>query len=170
MIVGLGVTGLGCGERAPGPTGIEPAAAANGVLVSDVESRLRAELIQADREFERDVRNRRLEGWLEAFADDAAVLPADGPITTGEEAIRDLFAPLFADPTFDMTWTPAGSEVSSSGDLGYTFGVWKTSAGSPDNVEESEGKYVTIWRRGDDGRWRVALDMGNTQPQSRAAD
>lgn len=95
------------------------------------------------------------------------VLPADGPVAKGPTAIRELFAPLFADPGFEITWAPTGTEVASSGDFGYTFGDWRTSmptaGGEGGEVSQSEGKYVTVWQRDQDGRWRVIVDIGNSR-------
>jgi ketosteroid isomerase-like protein len=52
-----------------------------------------------------------------------------------------------------------------SGDLGYTYGVWKSSRPGEDGKPEvSYGKYVTIWRKQHNGVWRLALDIGNSSP------
>ena len=171
LMLGLAISGIGCGDRAERTEPLDDNGRVNGTLVSDSIGTLRAELIQADRDFARRVREGRLESWVDAFAEDGMVLPKDGPIAAGGEAIRELFAPLFSQPGFDITWSPAGSNVASSGDLGYTFGTWKTSIEEPSgSVQEAEGKNVTIWRREADGRWRVQLDMGNTQPTSSRVD
>jgi len=159
----------GCGDRSEPPVADDRGPTASGVLVSDAESLLRAELAQADREFARSVRDTGLEGWIAAFAENGRVLPADGPMVTGPSAIRDIFTPLFAQPGFEITWAPAGAEVATSGDLGYTYGHWKTSMPTVGaGVEEAEGKYVTIWSRDSQGRWRVLLDIGNTQPATQS--
>lgn len=158
----------GCGDRTELSVADDREPTAGGVLVSDAESLLKAELAQADREFARSVRDTGLEGWIAAFAENGRVLPADGPMVTGPIAIRDLFTPLFSKPGFEITWAPAGAEVAASGDLGYTYGHWKTSMPTVGaGVEEAEGKYVTIWGRDSEGRWRVLLDIGNTQPVTR---
>ena len=44
---------------------------------------------------------------------------------------------------------PEGGGVSRSGDLAYTYGR----AG-----KDGKANYLRIWRRGDDGHWRVVLD------------
>lgn len=142
----------------------------SGRLVSEAASLARAELIQADRAFSESVRAGRLESWVAAFDQEGMVLPAEGPIAIGPEAIRDLFLPLFAEPTFEITWAPSGAEAARSGDFGFTFGDWKTSTESPDgDLEQTEGKYLTVWRKGPDGKWRVLADIGNTSARSAAA-
>jgi ketosteroid isomerase-like protein len=51
----------------------------------------------------------------------------------------------------------SGCEVASSGDLGFTYGVFENSA-SP-NV--TKGHYVRIWRKQPDSKWLIVLEMMN---------
>lgn len=165
MALALLMMPVGCGDVARPPAGDDRTALPEGTLVADAESLLQAELQQTDREFARRVRETRLEGWVEAFAEEGMVLPAIGPVARGPNEIRELYAPLFADPDFEITWSPVGAEVASSGDFGYTFGDWQTSlpaGGAGGQAKNEGGKYVTIWRREEDGRWRVILDIGNS--------
>ena len=92
------------------------------------------------------------------------VLPENGPVATGHGAIRRLYAPLFEDPGFEISWAPSGAEVAASGDFGYTFGDWNSSVPASERTfETSRGKYVTVWRRDAKGSWRVVADIGNTR-------
>lgn len=169
--LGLLILGAACRGPLPGSGSDDPEPSPRGQLVSEAESLLQAELMQADREFAESVRTGRLDSWVAAFDDEGMVLPADGPIAAGREAIRDLFSPLFAEPSFDMTWVPAGSAVAASGDMGYTFGEWTTSTRTPGgDLEHGEGKYVTVWRKGADGRWRVVADIGNRRQEPAAGN
>ena len=59
-----------------------------------------------------------------------------------------------------FAWHPEFGLEAQSGDLGYTYGTYgPVTPGGPD-----QGAYVRIWRRGDDGRWRLALDITNPFP------
>ena len=53
----------------------------------------------------------------------------------------------------------------SSGDLGYTTGTntftFPDAQGRPTT---SNGRYVTVWRRVRDGRWRCVVDFWNEAP------
>ena len=64
-----------------------------------------------------------------------------------------------------LTWRPVGADISASGDLGYTYGTFefrsKDKNGKP-TVEH--GKYTSIWKKQNDGSWKVVLDMGNASP------
>lgn len=58
-------------------------------------------------------------------------------------------------PGFAVTWTAAKADVS--GDVGYTTGAYEMSmAGAKET-----GKYVTVWKRQDDGSWKVVEDIFN---------
>jgi ketosteroid isomerase-like protein len=60
-----------------------------------------------------------------------------------------------------FVWHPEVGVEAQSSDLGYTYGTYGGIApGAPE-----EGAYVRIWRRGPDGRWRLALDITNPFPR-----
>ena len=63
-----------------------------------------------------------------------------------------------------LTWAPDAAEVSASGDLGYTIGTYRRTAGG----KTGTGSYVTIWKKSSDGAWRVAVDIGT--PPSPVSD
>ena len=54
------------------------------------------------------------------------------------------------------------AEVSLSGDLGYTVGRFESVSVDSMGVEtRGQGLYVSIWRRQEDGSWKVEMDLGN---------
>ena len=111
-----------------------------------------AEVMEADRDLLRAVEASGLEARVAAFAEDGAMIPASGPVLAGHEAIRETMSPSFATRKFTLTWQPSGGAVAASGDLAYTFGTYEQ------RVESrlvTRGRYVTVWRREEDGRWRV---------------
>jgi ketosteroid isomerase-like protein len=121
------------------------------------------ELLQADRAFAEAVAERGLEAWVAAFAPDGLMLPAAGEVVNGTVAIREAMAPAFANPEFRLIWSPLGGGLAESDDLGYTYGTYESLDGSP---EPTRGKYVTIWKRDEGGKWRVVLDLGNREPKA----
>ena len=125
---------------------------------------LRKALTEADRVFARETQIRGLEGWVDAFADSALSLRPNRPLVRGKQMIRELMTRAFADTTFAFTWEPAMAEVSGSGDLGYTVGLYQRSQmGAGGRTVVSTGKYVSIWRR-ERGAWKVILDTGVPDP------
>jgi ketosteroid isomerase-like protein len=63
-----------------------------------------------------------------------------------------------------LTWRPAYAHVSQSGDLGYTTGPYEFSAKTSQDAPADYGNYVTIWRRQKSGAWKVAIDLGTSNP------
>ena len=103
-------------------------------------------------------------GMGEAFArymdaiDGTSIGP--GSVTRGEAAIRASFKDWPAD--LKMTWSPDMGHGSKSNDLAVTSGRWKqTLAGAP----LAEGRYVTVWRRNDNGEWKGVIDIGANDPK-----
>jgi len=120
-----------------------------------------SELIEADRLFYEDTRERGADGWAAWFEDQGRMYREVG-YAAGREAIREAMIPTFADSSVELRWAADTAVVAASGELGYTFGRWqlvlKTAAG--DSVA-GRGNYVTIWQRQSDGTWKVAADIGN---------
>ncbi|HEY0780145.1 MAG TPA: hypothetical protein VGD56_19420, partial [Gemmatirosa sp.] len=67
-----------------------------------------------------------------------------------------------------LVWAPSFTDVASTGDLGVTVGTAtvRAAAAAPgaSAADVSYSKYLTVWRRGRDGTWRVAADGGNPTP------
>jgi ketosteroid isomerase-like protein len=81
-----------------------------------------------------------------------------GQFIFGPEAIGEAFA---SEPGDVVSWVPRFAGIAESSDLGFTigdatfnlvqFGTFFT-------------KYLTVWQRQDDGRWRFVADFGNSRP------
>jgi ketosteroid isomerase-like protein len=90
------------------------------------------------------------------YLDSGGVLlrPDHYPII-GKEAVQYL--QKVNDSSFTLTWEPAAAEMSGSGDLGYTYGIYTFR-----NKDTAfQGTYVSIWKKQPDGNWKFVLDTGN---------
>ncbi|HUN63357.1 MAG TPA: DUF4440 domain-containing protein [Candidatus Sulfotelmatobacter sp.] len=99
-----------------------------------------------------------------AFCDEqASLLWPNAPRATGRTAIAKATASAFAIPDFKLEWHPEQVAVAHSGELGYTTGsytwTFKNASGKP---ASDNGKYLTVWKKQQDGSWKVLLDMFNT--------
>lgn len=122
-------------------------------------------LLERDAEFDRVTAEKGLEGFLSFLADDAAFFPADGHISEGADGARAIWSGLLTKPGVSIRWKPVKAELARSGELGYTYGTYILRQTVPGGqVTESFGKYVTIWRKGPDGAWKVAADIGTPSP------
>jgi ketosteroid isomerase-like protein len=121
-------------------------------------------LMQADRDFAVATWERGVDGWLEYFAPDGAMIVAGVGEVKGHAAIRELMAPFLADSNPRLLWEPIRAEVGSGGDLGYTIGSSRRVARDSASTLLGTGIYLTIWRRQPDRTWKVERDIGTYTP------
>ena len=121
-------------------------------------------LIHLEAEFMKAAAEKGSKGYLSYYADDAVELPNGAPAIEGKVNIAPGMN-FLDDPNNRLTWTPTGGDVSSSGDLGYTYGTFEFRSNDKDGKPRVEhGKYTSIWKVEKDGSWKVVLDMGNASP------
>ena len=96
------------------------------------------------------------EAFLKYLADDGVLLRQNMMPVEGMENIKNLFD-KFNDSDLQLTWEPINAVVSESGDLGYTYGIYRAIVGDI----EKKGTYVSIWQIGDEGEYELIFDTGN---------
>lgn len=102
-------------------------------------------------------------GFLTFFADDAITLrPTPGPY---KELLRKRPEPPQPLPTH-LLWTPTEGDVARAGDLGWLTGPSAIRENTPGGRVVYLGQYFSIWKKQEDGTWRVLLDVGIQTPQS----
>ena len=96
---------------------------------------------------------------LSHYASDEFVKFTDGnfPIT-GKKSFDEQYNDKPGSKS--LTWVPVKADVAKSGDLGYTWGNWKFVA----KDTTLYGNYFTVWKKQNDGSWKMALDGGNSTP------
>ncbi|MCH7820263.1 MAG: DUF4440 domain-containing protein, partial [Candidatus Marinimicrobia bacterium] len=95
------------------------------------------------------------------LADNAMQLPEGSLPIYGRTAIYETMK----GDHYDILWTPIKAEVARSGELGWTWGKYVVVVRNSDGTEtEMYGKYLNIWRKQADGKWKVIVDMGNASP------
>lgn len=90
-------------------------------------------------------------------AEDGLLLRQGSMPLVGVGAIADTLAKT-DDSKFELSWKPLDGRVASSGDLGYTYGIFTMSLKEMDMTRK--GTYVSIWIK-EDGEWKFVLDTGN---------
>ena len=111
------------------------------------------DLVAAERAFAADASARGTRAaFLAALAEDGLVFEA-GP-TSGRRHWESR-----PEDGSKLEWAPEVAEVSAGGDLGYTSGPWQfTPPGAEAPV--AFGHYLSVWRKGADGRWSLLIDHG----------
>jgi ketosteroid isomerase-like protein len=111
------------------------------------------------------------QAWVEAFkardwdtiselyAEDAVLLPANAPMLVGRDAIKEDYAAL--PPMTDQIVEQL--EIDGQDDLAFVLGILSFSilieGQGPVRVK---GKYLEIWKKYPDGRWKIIRDIWNT--------
>jgi len=118
-------------------------------------------LMALDRKF---VQYRLENGTYKAFAKylagDAVTLPPGEAPKVGLAAIlRDANDK----PNTTVTWEPEAGDIS--GDLGYTWGPFSINTTNADGtVSKNHGKYASVWKRQENGQWKVVVDSFSMSP------
>jgi ketosteroid isomerase-like protein len=115
------------------------------------------ELLQLDQKFSKDVETR---GGI-AFHDWMAL---DGvTLNNGKAAVLGFSAVTaqanWSPKEYQLSWTTEGAQMSSANDMGFTWGRYvghsKDKKGEP---IETSGRYITVWKKIENGKWKVAMD------------
>lgn len=97
------------------------------------------------------------------YADDAILMPTAEPLVRGKAAIAEEWKHILAIPAFENESRLGGVEVSSAGDLAYTYGSYRSRLmGEDGKLTMEPGKWLTIWKKRPDGSWRIAVETYNT--------
>ena len=104
--------------------------------------------------FAKTMEDRDLDAFLSFVSPEAVFFNGNVPIR-GHEAITQAWAPLFVDETAPFSWQPDVIEVLESGRLALSSGPILGASG------EILGRFNSIWRKDNDGQWRVIFDKGS---------
>lgn len=156
-------------SRAPAPPSVKslpgslPGAPGSTGTAAPRDARPAFEMTEADRLFGRFSADSggpagAFSRWI---AEDGMMLGARAVPVRGPEQVREAFATFPA--TGHFAWAPieALTQSSNDGSLGFTIGEARIAA-TPAQV--TYAKYLTIWRREHDGRYRWVFDTGSDRP------
>jgi ketosteroid isomerase-like protein len=124
----------------------------------------RVALVKLEDDFSKHVAAKAtVDAFLSYLADDVRLFRTGAFPAVGRQAARAMLA---ARPGL-LTWQPTKAEVSRSGDLGYSYGIYESKASDGKAVES--GNYLRIWKKQPDGKWKVVLDLLNPIPPAPAS-
>jgi len=93
--------------------------------------------------------------FIEYIDEDGVLLRPNHLPIVGADAID--FLTQVNDSTYSLTWKPLTGSIASSGDLGYTYGIYTVQL----KDTTLKGTYVSIWKKNPEGKWKFVLDAGN---------
>lgn len=104
--------------------------------------------------FAKTMEDRDFEAFLSFVSPEAVFFKGNEPLR-GHAEISQTWAPLFEDQTAPFSWHPDLVEVLESGRLALSSGPVLGASG------EILGRFNSIWRKDNDGQWRVIFDKGS---------
>jgi ketosteroid isomerase-like protein len=123
---------------------------ATGSAASDDAARQIREL---DATFLRNAKTGDIKSLVDGFyAEDAQVLPPNTPKVTGKAAILEFWKAVIAAGMSDVHLET--TDIAASGDIAYGVGDYSYMMGG----RKTEGKYVVVYRRQPDGRYKAIVD------------
>ena len=160
----LVLAGISFAVAARGQLGLDPTArpAANP-LTNPAVNPGTAFLFGLEARFAKDTAAGGGKAFASWFAEDAVTLSNGKAPVEGRMAIAAGAA--WSPAQYRLTWSPEGGQLSSAGDMGFTWGHYQgTSKDHSGNPVVTTGRYMTIWKKQADGTWKVALDSSNDEP------
>ena len=128
--------------------------------MSDTE-KWEQEVIKTEQDFCKMAEEKGMSEAFLTYADDKAVLMRNNNLIMGKEAISNNFKSMkrSTSENVTLTWAPEFVDVSSSGDLAYTYGNYtQTIKDTLGNTQVSKGVFHTVWKRQADGNWKFVWD------------
>jgi ketosteroid isomerase-like protein len=127
------------------------------------ETKAEQALREADAAWSKAAGSKDLDKTVSYYSDDATVLPPNAAAATTKETIRKIWQDMLATPGFIISWKATKVEVAKSGDLGFVSGTYEVTindaSGKPVN---DRGKYVEVWEKHADGKWKCGTDTWNS--------
>jgi len=105
-----------------------------------------------------------VDALLRTVTDDIVYLPPNSPAIVGKQDVGQWVGEYFA--AFDSKWVKTSVEFVVGDDLAYEWYTYQSTDTPRDGMGEvldDSGNGINIYRRGDDGTWRVWRDMWTTE-------
>ena len=106
-----------------------------------------------------DLREKHVEASVALYTPEAVFIQPDGSRVTGTEALRRLYDKITS--TFDSSLKFSSEHVETSGNLTYDSGTYTetlVTRGTGKSIQ-MKGSYLTIYRKVEDGAWKIVEQM-----------
>lgn len=97
--------------------------------------------------------DRNLDAFASFISPEAIFFNGNEPLE-GRDTIVTAWAPFFEGETAPFSWHPDVIAVLESGTLALSSGPVRAASG------EEVARFNSIWRKDEDGQWRVVFDKG----------
>ena len=140
---------------------IQALVAANMCLAGD--TKLEQALRDADDQWSKAATSKDVDKTMSFYADDAVVMPPNAAVANTKDAIRKLWSDMLTTAGFSISWKATKVEVAKSGDIGFVSGTYEVTMNDASGKPMTErGKYLEVWEKQADGKWKCGADMWNS--------
>lgn len=116
-------------------------------------------LLELDHTFSKVSVEKGMKAAFMDYIDQDAVILRQGSLPIEGKAAVEAYLSEIPEHYFTISWEPINAVVSEDADLGYTYGIWTMVTNDSIQVT-SKGTYTTIWRKNEEGVWKLVLDTG----------
>jgi ketosteroid isomerase-like protein len=134
-------------------TGLAWAALAATVAAQTPTADLKRQVFAAESSFAASMAERNLAAFASHVSPEA-IFFGDTTVMRGKEEVLARWRGFFTDANAPFSWKPEVIEVLSSGRLALSSGPVFDPKG------KKVGSFNSIWRREQDGRWKIIFDKG----------
>jgi ketosteroid isomerase-like protein len=104
-----------------------------------------------------------LDKTVSYYSADAIVMPPNASAATTKESIRKIWQDLLGSAGVTISWKPIKVEVAKSGDIGFVSGTYELTMNDASGKRNNDrGKYVEVWEKQRDGKWKCGADIWNS--------
>ena len=118
------------------------------------------EIVATEQAFAEMAQKEGIPAAFKTYAANDVVVLRNKNLIVGKEAMNQFYQKTGPDSGKEsLNWKPDFVDVSSSGDLGYTYGKYTYSiTDSLGKTQVYNGVFHTVWRRQADGKWQFVWD------------
>ena len=110
------------------------------------------------------IREGNVAGIIDLYTDDASIVPPDGDVVKGRQAIGEFYKQLLQIGMKDIAFTTI--EVGGCDGTAYEIGKTKILIQPEGQAAfQDSSKYMVIWKRQADATWKVHADIWNIRSQ-----
>jgi uncharacterized protein (TIGR02246 family) len=130
---------------------------------ADTKSAIEKALRDLDAQWSAAAGAKDIDKTVSYYSDDAVVMPPNAPSATTRETIRGAWKEMLTSPGAAISWKTTKVEVAKSGDLACLSGTYELTMNDPSGKPVNDhGKYVEVWEKQADGKWKCGADIWNS--------